>query len=142
MNRSLLVAMLSAVLVVALPPAGCVRRTLTIETEPQGALVYLNDEEVGPTPMSTDFTWYGDYDVIIRKEGFQTYKTHVDVKAPWYQLPPIDFFFDVLWPGTVHDRHHHAFTLEPWTSPEHDEVVSRALQLREQALTEPFVYVP
>ncbi|MEZ6082644.1 MAG: hypothetical protein R3E58_01500 [Phycisphaerae bacterium] len=33
--------------IVALINTGCVRRTLTINTEPQGALIWLNDEEIG-----------------------------------------------------------------------------------------------
>ena len=123
--------------VISVPPlGGCVRRTLTIATEPQGAIVFLNDQEIGPTPVSRDFTWYGDYEVAIRKEGFQTLNTNIVVKAPWYQVPPIDFVADVLWPAEIHDQHHHAFTLEPWVPPDHDQVVSQALELRERTLSE------
>lgn len=115
---------------------GCVRRTLTINTEPQGAMVSLNDEDVGATPVARDFTWYGDYDVVIRKKGFETLRTNVVVKAPWYQIAPIDFFADVLWPTWIHDQHHHAFTLEPRTAPTHDELVTRAVDLRTEALSD------
>jgi len=115
---------------------GCVRRTLTIETEPQGALVHLNDQEVGVTPVSTDFSWYGDYDVIIRKEGFDTVHSHVDLKPPWYQLFPIDFFFDVLWPGRIHDVRYARFDLAPRSEPDTVEVVQRAKELRDRALLE------
>ena len=114
----------------------CVRRTITIQTEPQGALVFLNDEEIGASPVSTDFTWYGDYDVVLRKEGYDTLHTHLLVKAPWYQYPPIDFFFDVLWPIEIHDRRDAVFVLTPWNAPDHDEVVRRALALRDRALFE------
>jgi len=31
---------------------GCVERKLTINTEPQGALVVLNDEEIGQSPVT------------------------------------------------------------------------------------------
>jgi len=116
--------------------AGCVRRSLTIQTEPAGALVFLNDQEVGRSPVSIDFTWYGDYDLIVRKEGFQTLQTHVPVREPWYQVPPIDFFAEVLWPGNVHDQHTFARTLEPQVLPDREEVVQRAEELRERALYE------
>lgn len=115
---------------------GCVRRTLTIATEPQGATVTLNDEQIGMSPVSRDFTWYGDYDVIIRKKGFQTLHTNVVVKTPWYEVSPIDFFFDVLWPGHIHDRHHYSFTLSPSVPLEHNELVRRATELRAQALSD------
>jgi len=116
--------------------AGCVRRSLTIQTEPAGALVFLNDQEVGRSPVSIDFTWYGDYDLIVRKEGFQTLQTHVPVREPWYQIPPIDFVAEVLWPGHIRDQHTFACTLEPQILPDREEVVQRAEELRERALYE------
>ena len=56
----------------AVPPlaGGCgVERTLQIESNPPGALVHLNGEEVGRTPMRKAFVWYGTYDVQLRKDG-------------------------------------------------------------------------
>src|SRR5688500_8891874 len=59
-------ALLFLVLTVAV--AGCgVQRSLTVQSEPPGALVYLNGLEVGRTPVTRDFTWYGVYDVELRK---------------------------------------------------------------------------
>lgn len=115
---------------------GCVRRTLTIETEPQGAVVVLNDEEIGATPVSTDFTWYGDYDVALRKEGYATLHTNISIPSPWYQIPPIDFFADVLWPGRIHDQHHRSFTLQPRETPTVETVIDRAVELRGEVLSE------
>src|SRR5262245_37221759 len=84
--------------------AGCIERTVTIRTEPEDALVYLNDDEVGRSPVTVPFTWYGDYDVIIRKEGYDTLKTHHRLETPWYDLPGIDLFTETLLPFTIHDR--------------------------------------
>ena len=109
------------------------RRTITITTDPPHALVFLNDQEVGRSTVTTDFLWYGDYDVIIRKEGYQTLKTHWDIKPPWYQVLPIDFFAEVLWPGQIHDQHERHFTLEPQGQPTKDELVNRALEMRTRA---------
>jgi hypothetical protein len=58
--------LLGAVLVV---DTGCVRRRVTITTAPEGASVILNDEEIGTSPVTVDFIWYGDYDVIVRRPG-------------------------------------------------------------------------
>ncbi len=117
--------------------AGCVRRTLTIETEPAGALVWLNDEEIGRTPVTTDFTWYGDYDLIVRHEDYQTLQTHVNVRRPWYQLPPIDFFAEVLWPGRIVDARAYTFALTPAEPPDREELINRARDLRERTLYQP-----
>ena len=49
---------------------GCgVERTLQIESDPPGALVTLNGNEVGRTPTRKEFVWYGTYDVQLRRRG-------------------------------------------------------------------------
>ena len=114
---------------------GCVRRTMTINTAPvEGARVYLNDEDVGLSPVSVDFTWYGDYDVVVRHDDYQTLKTNWRVREPWYQIPPLDFFSEVLTPVTLHDQHESTFTLTERTTPTRDELVQRAAQMRETTL--------
>lgn len=115
----------------------CVRRTARFTTEPSGARVFLNDREIGETPATVEFSWYGDYDVIYRKEGYDTVKTNVPMEQPVYQLFPIDFFAEVLWPGEIHD-HHDIPTqeLKPSQPPARDELVQRAMELRDQALFE------
>ena len=119
---------------VAVAPAGCVRRTICITTEPPNALVFLNDQEIGRSEVTTDFLWYGDYDVIIRKEGYETLKTHWNIKAPWYQVVPIDFFAEVLGPKHLHDVHSRHFVLEPRQLPTTEELIERAQETRKRAL--------
>jgi hypothetical protein len=116
---------------------GCVRRTLTVNTEPQGAIVYLNDEEIGRSPATTDFTWYGDYDVIIRKEGFETLRTHAKVDPPWYQWIPLDFVAEVLWPGQIHDQRSLSYTLQSEEQPGREQLLENAKVLRERAALSP-----
>lgn len=113
---------------------GCVRRTLTVRTEPEGARIWVNDEDVGRSPVTVDFTWYGDYDIVCRKQGLQPLATHHRVNPPWYQIPPIDFFAEVLTPWTYEDHHAVAFDMEPETFPGRDELVERAKEMREHAL--------
>ncbi|HNQ23637.1 MAG TPA: PEGA domain-containing protein [Phycisphaerae bacterium] len=124
--------LLLALVTVVLP--GCVRRTLTITTEPPQALIYLNDQEVGRTKLTTHFLWYGDYDVVIRKEGYQTLHTSLKLDPPWYQLIPVDFFTEVLWPGEIVDARAAHFVLEPWEPPTHEELIERGEQARRDAL--------
>ncbi|KKN43459.1 hypothetical protein LCGC14_0702840 [marine sediment metagenome] len=72
---------------------------MRIRTDPAGALIFVNDEEIGLSPVTFAFLWYGDYDIIARKPGFKTLKTHYRVNPPWYQLPPFDLVAEVLIPG-------------------------------------------
>ena len=125
---------LPAVFVLGVGATGCVRRTLTITTTPPQALVYLNDEEVGRSKVSTDFLWYGDYDVVLRNEGCKTLHTHLQLDPPWYQITPLDFFFEVLWPGRIEDHRYAHFDLSPWESPTHEELIGRAEETRRAAL--------
>ena len=93
----------------AILTGGCVERRLTIKTDPSGSIVQLNDEEIGVSPVTVDFNWYGDYKVRIRKEGYETLDTHRKLKAPLHDRFPFDFFAGV-WPGTV--AHNDAWTFK------------------------------
>lgn len=97
-------------LVVPMLLGGCVQRLLTVRSNPPGALLYLNGVEVGRTPLTRDFVWYGTYDVELRKPGYQTLKTTGDVKAPWWQWVPIDFFAELF---PLRDHQHLSFELIP-----------------------------
>ena len=113
---------------------GCVRRTMTIRTEPQGAHVLLNDEPIGTAPVTVDFTWYGDYDVTCRKDGCETLHTHKRINAPWYQVVPFDFFAEVLTPFTLHDHQEMSFTLELAKEVQRPELIQRAKEFRDRAI--------
>ena len=78
-------------------------RQLTINTTPQGALVVLNDEEIGISPVTVSFNWYGDYNVRIIKDEFETLKTHRKLKGPWYDKFPFDFFAQIVNPKRIVD---------------------------------------
>jgi hypothetical protein len=134
LTGSLLRLVLAGVLAAAALSTGCVRRTMTIRTEPEGARVVLNDEEIGTSPVTVDFTWYGDYDVTCRKDGYQTLQTHRRLNAPWYQIPPIDFFTEALWPFTIQDHQEMSFTLEPAQEVDRKELIDKAKALRDRAI--------
>ena len=94
----------------ALIGAGCHTRTLEITSEPTGALVWLNDEQVGRTPLETDFVHYGTYDVRVRLEGYLPLSTYRSASASAVDQPGIDFVTQAF-PGRSITRWH--FTLEP-----------------------------
>ncbi|MBK8267020.1 MAG: PEGA domain-containing protein [Planctomycetes bacterium] len=115
----------------------CVERTLTINTEPQGATVVLNDQEVGKSPVRVPFTWYGDYDIIVRKEGHKTLLTNRRVEAPWYQWPVLDLFAECLVPFTIRDeRTLDTLVLEPTVQPNKEDLLNRADEMKAQANVE------
>jgi len=116
--------------------AGCVERTLKITTLPRGAVVYLNDEEVGTTPVDARFTWYGDYDIAIRKEGYETLRTHRRIDPPPYQWPVLDVISELFLPVRLHDKRYWFFELTPLELPEKQVLLERAEAFRKEALGE------
>ena len=119
-------------LVAAAIIGGCVERKLTIKTEPQEALVVLNDEEIGTSPVTVSFEWYGDYNVRISKEGFETLKTHRKLKAPWYDKFPFDFFVGVLNPKRIVDEYEWTFELSPKKQISREELIQNAEELKKR----------
>jgi hypothetical protein len=117
-------------LLLLLPLAGgCVQRTLQVDSNPPGALVYLNGEETGRTPMRKNFLWYGTYDVQLRKEGYETLSRRTKVWAPWWQWPPFDLFAEMF---PLEDRHEARYTMKPVTAQITDpqQVLGRAVRMR------------
>ncbi len=127
-----LLILLAVGLVAAVIIGGCVERKLTIKTEPQEALVVLNDEEIGTSPVTVSFEWYGDYNVRISKEGFETLKTHRNLKAPWYDKFPFDFFAGVLNPKRIVDEYEWTFELSTKKQISREELIRNAEELKEQ----------
>ncbi len=116
---------LAAVWVVAvgLAAQGCVERQLVISTEPAGAELFLDGREVGRTepgkPVSVPFDSYGVRIVTARRPGFVPATRRVVLDPPWWQYPVVDFFTDILWPGTIEDRRELApLVLVPRGAPE------------------------
>src|SRR5689334_12153842 len=62
--------------------SGCVRRTLSITSDPPGALLWLNGREVGRTPVDVDFIYYGVYDVQLVKDGYEPLLSSGHADAP------------------------------------------------------------
>jgi hypothetical protein len=127
-NKSLL---LFCVLLVG--AAGCVERKLTINTNPDGAQVFLNDEEKGVSPVTASFNWYGDYNITIRKQGCETLQTHRKLQAPWYDLFPFDFLTQIIYPGRIVDSYEWSFELAPQKEVGRQELIKAAEQIKGQA---------
>jgi len=112
--------------------SGCVERKLTVNTEPAGATVFLNDEQIGTSPVTVSFNWYGDYDIRISKEGYETLKTHRKLEAPWYDGFPFDFIVGILNPGLIVDSYEWTFELSGKDVPDRNKLVQNAQELKKQ----------
>jgi len=107
---------------------GCVERRISITSDPSGARVWLNDQEVGETPVEVDFTWFGVYDVRLKKDGYEPLVTTAEAKAPLHEQPGIDFVAMAI-PGTSRTNIAWHFTLEP-SEGKAEGLLDRAKELR------------
>jgi hypothetical protein len=126
----------AAVLLVAGLAWGCVERKLLVRTDPAGATVFLDEEYEGETPLEVPFTFYRARMIELRKEGFESERFLQPVPPPFYQIVPLDFFVEVLWPFTVVDEHLVERRLRPESPERYDLEFMEDLRDRGELLRE------
>lgn len=116
---------------------GCVERRYTIRTDPPGAIVVVNGEEIGPSPASRNFYFYGDREITMILDGHQTKTVIQPIKAPWWDNYLTEFFTENLVPWTIRDERTFRYPMTPAVSPPEDVLRDRAEMLRSEARTLP-----
>ena len=106
------------------------RRRLTIRSNPPGALVFVDDQAIGVTPVSTSYTHYGTRKIQIFKDGFDTVTAKQRFPKPWYQYPVIEFFAENLWPLEIRDERYVDFEMVPQQMVPNEKLLERAESLR------------
>ena len=112
---------------------GCVRRRLTVRTNPPGAMVYVDRQAVGLSPASTSVTYYGTRHIEVVGDGYRTEKILRTFNPPWYQIPPLDFISETLVPWEIRDQRVVDITMVPETQVPSEELIGRADEMRTQA---------
>lgn len=113
---------------------GCVNRRLTIRSDPPGALVRIDGKNVGFTPLSMDFDYYGTREITLIKDGYETLTVQQEVAAPLYQRFPLDAVSDNFLPFRVTNRHDFRYSLQRQKIIPENEIIDRANDLRSNAL--------
>jgi len=119
--------LLAAALVMA---GGCVQRRMTVRSNPPGALVYVDDYQIGTTPVSTDFIYYGTRKIRLVKDGYETLTVRQPFPIPWYEIFPLDFVTENLWPWEIRDERVVDLAMTTTVSIPPESVVARAEQAR------------
>ena len=89
MLRMMLIAVL-------LSTTGCIQRRIRVTSEPPGAIVWLNDTEIGRTPTEAEFTFYGSYDVRLELDGYEPIHQARYTRAPFHEYPGPDLIAEAL----------------------------------------------
>jgi hypothetical protein len=126
-----------AILLLA-PLAGCVERTISITSDPSGALVWLNDREVGRTPLEVAFVHYGTYDVRVERDGCEPLLTSTRAAPPLWDAPGLDLLAELA-PGHRTVRLEWHYDLQP-AADDRAGLLERAAELR--ARTDPDTPAP
>jgi hypothetical protein len=117
--------------------SGCVERRYTLRTDPPGALAIVNGEEIGPTPISSRFVYYGDREITLLRDGCETLHVIQPIKAPWWDNKLTEFFTENLVPFTLRDEREFTYKLAPAFQPPRNELMERGESLRTQGQQPP-----
>ncbi len=109
---------------------GCVERRMTIRSNPPGAAVYVDDYQIGTTPVAVNYTYYGTRKFRLVKDGFETLTVYQPMPAPWYDVFGVDFFSENVWPGKIRDERSYDYQMSPMVIVSNDQLLNRAEQLR------------
>lgn len=110
---------------------------MTVRSEPSNALVVLDGQEIGHTPVSTSFTYYGDREIKLIKDGYETKTIKQTISTPWYQYLGLDFVSEVLVPFRIRDERNYLYTLEPVLAVSDADLIQRANMVREEGQNPP-----
>ncbi|HEX4412441.1 MAG TPA: PEGA domain-containing protein [Lacipirellulaceae bacterium] len=110
-----------------------------MRTNPPGALVYVDNQQIGTTPCSVDFTYYGTREIRLVKPGYETLTVNQPIPTPWYEYIPLDFVSENLVPNKIRDNRTVTYNLAPQVIMPPQQLVERGNQLRQEALQFPVV---
>lgn len=132
------------VLVVLVFSTGCLSRRLTVTSEPPGARVYRDREDLGTTPLTVPFHYGGESEfLLLHEEGEEKYRPTrliYDTGEFFYDTFPFDVLVE-LTPVPQEDEHSIHVVLERDTTvatvegdPKGyvDALLERAAEMRER----------
>lgn len=122
-----------ALVLIAVLSTGCVQRRMTIRSNPPGALVYVDDYQLGTAPVSHDFVYYGTRKIRLVKDGYETLTVRQPFPVPWYEVFPLDFVTENLIPWEIRDERVVELAMQPAAAVPPESVVERAEQARRAA---------
>jgi hypothetical protein len=131
-----------AALAAAALTTGCVEQRYVVTSgspclpgQDLGATVYRNGVLIGQTPVDDHFVYYGKYHFTLVRDGYETVQIDQDIPAPWYEVPPLDFVSEVLYPFKLRDVRCFHYEMCELQRPRSEDVLNRGQQLRDRGKT-------
>lgn len=131
MSQTRLVLCLLPAAVLMAACAGCVRKTFAVRTDPPGAIVYVDGEEIGRTPIH-NVQWFfdGTREITVVKAGYLTERRVVRMRASWFSWFPFDIVSELIVPWDIYDRRYYYFALKPVDHIEETALLRHAAETR------------
>lgn len=76
--------------------SGCIRKQLTVTSEPACADVWINGVYRGKTPVEIPYNWNWYYDIKLQKPGYESYCIRERFYAPAKHKIPFDLIAEIL----------------------------------------------
>jgi len=127
MNRKFL---LYALCFVSCVLVSCAERKMIINSDPQGAKVYVDGQEQGITPAYIPFVYYGSREIVLQKDGYQTRRYIEPIKPPLVHVFPFDLLM-LLLPYPLSSEYEFNYPLRKSEKTDVKKVWSDALELKE-----------
>lgn len=106
---------------------GCLRKTLSVRTEPPGAEIYIDGVEVGQSPVTNiPFSFYGNREIMAVHPDYAVQKKLAHIRTPWYAHFPLDIFTELILPFNFEDNRYFVMELKRAPKIEPAELVARA----------------
>src|SRR5262249_43156867 len=96
-----------------------------------------NGEEIGATPVSRSFVYYGDREITFIRDGAETLHVIQPMPAPWWDNKLTEFFTENVVPVTLRDERVFSYRLAPAMIPAQNELRQRAEALRAEGKVSP-----
>jgi hypothetical protein len=133
MNARPLVTVVALALA-ALSLSGCLQRRMVLRSNPSGALVLIDDQQIEQrTPATVPFTWDGTRGVTLVATGHKVLDAEAVLEPRWYDYFPLDFVAEFLWPLTIVDERTFDFELEAYAEGVDPNAEARVRELLDRA---------
>ena len=116
--------------IISLCFSGCVQRRLQIRSQPEGALVSVDRQPVGSTPVSVPYTYHGTREIQLEKDGFKTVRVEQNIRPAWFDRFPVSLISNNFAFREIRDDRVFDFAMEPKEPVNESMLYDRANDMR------------
>jgi hypothetical protein len=103
---------------------------MMVRSDPEGALVTIDRQTVGHTPVAVPFTYYGTREIRLEKDGYEPLEAKERLRPPWYEWFPLSFLTAHFSLRERRDVRALDYRLAPKQLVDENELLFRAGQMR------------